>query len=111
MSLKQTKILNEVPQRSFIIEETFKLLSYHKIWLMSWGARKFTKFKDTGLFFTVSGFHHKGIVLITLAWDDTYTVTFLSSQWNVKDTFTNVYFDELAEVIDKKVERIADYKI
>ena len=73
------------------------------------GAKKFTYFSDTALFFTVSGMHHKGIVLITLAFDDTYTVRLLSSQWNQKAIFENIYFEDLAELIDKKVERIKSY--
>jgi hypothetical protein len=34
----------------------------------------------------------------------------LSSQWNEKAKFENVYCDELASLIDEKVERIADYE-
>jgi endo-alpha-1,4-polygalactosaminidase (GH114 family) len=45
-----------------------------------------------------------------LAWNDTYTVRFLSNRWNVKSVVTDVFFDELAEVIDDKVERIGVYE-
>ena len=32
--------------------------------------------------FKVNGHHHKGWVLITLAWNDTYTLRFFSTQFN-----------------------------
>lgn len=109
MSLKKTGVLTSVGERSFNQQETMQLLRLNPIWMMSWAARNFTRFEDKALFFTVSGHHHKGIVLITLAWDDTYTVRLLSNQWNEKAKFVNVFFDELAELIDEKVERIKDY--
>jgi hypothetical protein len=46
---------------------------------------------------------------IPLAWDDTYTVRLLSSKWNEKVKFENVYCDDLAELIDTKIERIKEY--
>ena len=109
MSQKQIEILKSVPQMGFVVSETHKLLRLKLTWLMSWGATAFTNFQDKALFFKVSGHHHKGIVLITLAWDDTYTITLLSSQWNVKKTITNVYFVELSETLDIEIERISDY--
>lgn len=107
--VKQAKILNSVGERSFDQSETMGWLKRQPIWLMSWAARNFTKFEDKALFFTVSGHHHKGIVLITLGWNDTYTVRLLSSHWNEKAKFEEVYCDQLAELIDTKVERIAAY--
>lgn len=110
MSKKKDEVLKSVGERGFDPRETMQWLKVQPIWLMSWGARNFTRFEDKALFFTVSGHHHKGIVLITLAWDDTYTVRLLSSQWNEKAKFENVYCDELASLIDEKVERIGIYK-
>ena len=109
MSLKKIGVLTSAGERSFNQQETLQWLKINPIWLMSWGARNFTKYEDTALFFTVSGHHHKGIVLITLAYDDTYTVRLLSSQWNEKAKFENVYCDQLAELIDHKIERINIY--
>jgi hypothetical protein len=109
MSKKQHEVLSSAPERDFNPTETMQWLTVNKLWLMTWAARNFTRFEDKALFFTVSGHLHKGIVLITLAWDDTYTVRLLSSQWNEKAKFENVYCDELAELIDTKVERIKDY--
>lgn len=71
---------------------------------MSWGARNFSQYKERALFFRVSGRFHKGIVCITLAWDDTYTITLLNLKYVVKQTRTDVYFDELVNNIDHMVE-------
>ena len=110
MSAKQNEVLKSVEERSFDPQETMQWLKANPLWLMTWAARDFTRFEDKALFFKVSGHHHKGIVLITLAWDDTYTVRLLSTQWNEKAKFENVYCDELASLIDEKVERIEDYE-
>jgi hypothetical protein len=109
MSAKKLEVLKSASQRNFDAKETMQWLKANPLWLMTWGARNFTRFGETALFFTVSGNLHKGIVLITLAWDDTYTVRLLSSQWNEKAIFENVYCDDLAELIDCKIERIAEY--
>jgi hypothetical protein len=110
MSAKQNEVLKSAGERDFNPQETMQWLKANPLWLMTWAARDFTRFEDKALFFKVSGHHHKGIVLITLAWDDTYTVRLLSTQWNEKAKFENVYCDELASLIDEKVERIADYE-
>ena len=110
MSVKKNEVLKSVGERDFNPQETMQWLKANPLWLMTWAARDFTRFEDKALFFSVSGHHHKGIVLITLAWDDTYTVRLLSTQWNEKAKFENVYCDELASLIDEKVERIADYE-
>ncbi len=110
MSVKKLEVLKSAVQRNFNAQETMQWLTMNRLWVMTWGARNFTRFEETALFFTVSGNHHKGIVLITLAWDDTYTVRLLSSQWNEKAVFENVYCDDLAELIDTKVERIGIYE-
>ena len=110
MSAKKNAVLKSVAERSFNPQETMQWLKVNPLWLMTWGARDFTRFEDKALFFKVSGNKHKGIVLITLGWDDTYTVRLLSTQWNEKAKFENVYCDELASLIDEKVERISLYE-
>ena len=110
MSENKIKVLKESVEREFDVKETLAWLKVNQVWLWSWGARNFTQYENKALFFTVSGHHHKGIVLITLAWDDTYTVRLLSNRWNVKEVITNVFCDELADIIDEKVERIGIYE-
>ena len=107
---KMLTVLIEVSERNFNQNETMQWLKRHPLWLNTWGFRNVTKFKDTVLFFTVSGFKHNGYVLISLGWDDTYTVTLLSTQCNVKKVIKNVYCDVLAETIDINVERIDAYQ-
>lgn len=104
-NINKTKILQESPERDFNVSETFQLLKMDMNKLMCWGSRNFTIIKDKALFFRVSGMLFNGWVLITLAWDDTYTVRLVSTQWNVKQTITDVYFDCLTDTIDKAVER------
>ena len=108
---KQAEILKSVPQRTFNVAETFNLLKANPIWLMSWGARNFTSFESKALLFKVSGHHFRGIVLITLDYSDTYTITLLSTQWNVKKTIQFVYCDELSDTLDTVIERIPEYAI
>ena len=110
MSQKKITLLESAVQRSFDAKETMQWVTRNRLWAMTWAARNYTQFSGKALFFTVSGHHHKGIVLITLAWDDTYTVRLLSSQWNEKAVFENVYCDDLAELIDTKVERLGIYE-
>ena len=73
--------------------------------MMSWGFENPTNMNNKGLLFKVSGFIHKGYVLITLAFDDTYTVHLLDNKFNVIKTLEGVYCDELTDVIDSVVEK------
>lgn len=107
---KKLDFLNNIKERTFNPNETLAVLK-SQIWkLLSWGARNYTQYENQVLFFNVSARRHKGIVVITLAWDDTYTVRFISTQWNEKHKVENVYFDQLVEVIDKHIEYVPMYK-
>ena len=68
------------------------------------GRSQLRSVQEQGALFRVSGRLHKGIVCITLAWDDTYTITLLNLKFEVKQTRTDVYFDELVNNIDHMVE-------
>ena len=78
--------------------------------LMSWAARDYTNFRNKGLLFKVSGFKHKGYVLITLDFDDTYTVYLLDYHCEIKETLEMVYCDELTDRIDRHVEKGENYE-
>ena len=110
MSVKKLEVLKNTCQREFNPKETMQWVNINPLWRMTWGATNFTTFQNKALFFNVSGFNHKGIVLITLDWNDTYTITLVSTQWNVKKVIKDVYCDELANVIDVNVERISEYQ-
>jgi len=96
-------------QRTFNPSETLQLLNRYGFRFWSWGANGFKNLANQALFFKVHGHHHKGYVLITLNYADLYEVRFLTTRGNIKDTITDLYFDQLFDAIDEKVERIEAY--
>jgi len=85
-------------------------LDIMKFW--SWGANGFTvdKKKGTKMFrMTVRGHHHKGYVYIVLNFLDLFDVYLVNKKNIIKDKMTDLYFDQLADAIDEKVERINAY--
>lgn len=83
--------------------------SDYNLMFFSWGVNDIgflsgTKENTKGLCFRVRGRLFKGWVHIALNFDDTYIVSFISTQGNVKKTLENVYCDELTEKIDQVVE-------
>jgi hypothetical protein len=96
-------------EREFDPRETLQLLQRYQFRFWSWNANRFTNLENKGLLFKVQGNHHKGYVLITLGYDDTYKVHIVSTQGNVKDTYEGIYFDMLFETIDDRIERIEEY--
>jgi|694.fasta_scaffold03804_49 hypothetical protein len=102
-----------------IIQQQLYAGGRNKVW--SWGANGWTHGKmpineqgfggENFLIFKVQGFLFKGMVRVILAWDDTYTVQLLKKEKGelvVKDEITNVYCDELTDIIDRKVEHCGD---
>lgn len=115
--MSKTTFLNDfnttdkLAKRSFEPIETMKVLKHNISIYWSWGVSRTVNLLNKGLLLSVNGNLHKGFVLITLDWDDTYTVTFLNKQYNeVKEQKTMVYFDVLVEIIDSEIERIPEYK-
>jgi hypothetical protein len=96
-------------EREFDTMETMQVLSYNKSIYWSWGVSKRTNLNDKGLLLKVSGNHHKGSVLITLGWDDTYCVYIISNSGKILNEYKEVYFDVLTELIDNRIERIKEY--
>ena len=70
-----------------------------------------TNIENKGLMFKVNGHHHKGYVLITLDWMDTYDVHLVTTHGNIVKSFEMVYFDMLVEIIDNNIERIEEYVV
>ena len=63
-----------------------------------------------GMGFHVNGHHHKGWVVITLNFMDTYDVHYVSESGDeIVETQTDLYFDQIGEVIDRRIEWIEDY--
>ncbi len=96
-------------EREFDTMETMQVLSYNKSIYWSWGVSKRTNLNDRGLLLKVSGNHHKGSVLITLSWNDTYSVYIISNSGKILNEYKEVYFDVLTELIDNRIERIKEY--
>ena len=91
--------------------------------LWSWGASKFQAFKENqiegigeyylgGLVFYVRGAKHKGHVVVTLAGNDTYTVSIGHLKKRAimpKKQVKEVYFDMLPDIIDGLIEKQDHY--
>lgn len=85
----------------------------------SWGPSTFRAVKENqiqgineaylgGLLFYVRGMKHKGHVFVSLALNDTYTVSIgnvVKGQMKLKKQVSEVYFDQLGEIIDELIER------
>lgn len=96
------------------IYNQLRTLGQTEMW--SWGARSFKVFNEKnftdighlgGLFFQVSGHLFKGKVMIRLAGNDTYTIDFgtlRSGVFKSKKQITDVYFDQMVDIIDDYVE-------
>jgi len=96
-------------EMEFDMNETLQVLKYNIVIYWSWGVSKLTNIQGKGLLLTVNGNHHKGHVLITLAYDDTYSVYIVNRIGKILNEYEMVYFDMLVEIIDNRIERIPDY--
>ena len=54
--------------------------------------------------FTVDGALFAGQVKVTLGWDDLYMIEFIETNGNCITVLHEIYFDDLANVIDRNVE-------
>ena len=82
--------------------------------MMSWGAHNFLVDRKNGtkMFrMNVQGHHHKGHVYIFLNGLDLFDVYLTTTQGTIKDRTDEMglYFDQLVEWIDERVERIPEY--
>jgi hypothetical protein len=106
MSDKMTELL----QREFDLNETLMVLKSPINIYWTWGVEKIYDVKNQGLILKVNGHHWKNFVLVTLAWNDTYTVSLLDEELNPTKTITEIYFDMLQNTIDREIEFIEEYK-
>lgn len=107
---KRFENIEELVQREFNVDETVQLLKLNPNVFWSWGVEKTLNFKKKGLMLLVNGHHHKGWVLIVLAWNDTYSYYLIEDGKSIKKEAHDVYFDELQNRLDKDIEYIEDYK-
>lgn len=101
--------IETVLEREFNPEETLQVLKSNQAIYWSWGVAKLFQYENKSLFLKVNGFKHKGWVLITLGWDDTYTFRLLNNQYNEVHKETGVYVDEIRNRIDEVVEKQENY--
>jgi len=94
-------------ERQFDPQITFKQLMVKKTIVWCWGATEFTGYKEDALVFKVRGYKHKGYVVITLGFIDTYNIHLLSFKGEqVGETITDIYCDRLTDAIDSLVETV-----
>ena len=87
-----------------------KVLSMRKTTLMSWGFNSLKVIPD-GLQFEVNGFIHKGTVQVVYVHGmDLFEVRLIDKENNIIKTMSEIYFDQLVEVIDNNVEKVENYE-
>lgn len=101
--------------RPFNPKELLQVLSSNQPIFWSWGASAFTidVEKDTKMFrMKVNGHHHKGHVYIFLNGGDMFDVYLTTLKGRIKDRTPEMglFFDQLVEWIDNKIERIPEYE-
>lgn len=107
------KKLVKLGEREFNPMETLQLISrYNSMIWFSWGVptSSIKILGNKGLLFKVSGHHYKGMVLITLSFLDLYDVHLVNPDGEVTEKMEGIFFDQLQEIIDNRIERIPDYK-
>ena len=94
----------------FDLSETMQVLAKtNPMVYWSWGVSAKYNYENKALVLKVNAHHHKGYVVITLDFNDTYIVNIVKTSGRIVATYENVYFDCLQEVIDDKIERIQEY--
>lgn len=101
--------IEDLLQREFDVNETVKVIKHDLQVYWSWGVERLINVKNKGLLLKVNGHHHKGWMLIVLAWNDTYSYYLLEANRTIKKEQHEVYFDMLQQMIDKDIEFIESY--
>ena len=104
-----TETINTIMEREFDSQETLQWLKIHQLNFMSWGVEKMLQYESRSLFLKVNGFVHSGWVLITLAWNDTYTVRLLDDQFEIIKESNLIYCDMLCDTVDFLVESNSEF--
>jgi len=109
IKMQLSELTKKLGESEFNQIETLQVLKHNKLVFWSWGVSQLINFGNKGLGMKVSGNLHKGWVLITLSYMDTYSVHLVSNKGEVIKSFDMVYFDMLSELIDENIERIKSY--
>lgn len=99
------EFIDEKKERQFDPQTTFNQLMVNQQIMWCWGANHFEPFGEDALTFKVNGYKHKGYVVITLGFMDTYDIHLLDYDgYQVGKTTNDVYCDQLTDIIDSLVE-------
>jgi len=101
--------INQLFKMEFNVNETMEWVKIKPIIFMSWGVSRRLNFSNKALCLLVNGRYFKSWVVITLDYNDTYTVSFLKKDLTVKTQIQEVYCDQLNEIIDDAIETNPNY--
>lgn len=101
--------IESIKKDNFNVNETMQVLTSNLSVYWSWGVSTKINYQNKALILKVSGHHHKGYVVITLDYNDTYNVHMVNTRGTILNEYTMVYFDNLVELIDNRIERVAEY--
>ena len=104
-SLENVRLLS-VPE----IKQIQQTITQNRSIAWSWGARSWTNVKNRGLAFRVSGFKHKGNVVVMLNHSDFFNVELVNIRGNSKRLVKDIFVGDLVDVIDGLVEKTDNYK-
>jgi hypothetical protein len=91
------------------VNETLRLLRTGGLKFFSWGGQAWMNLYNKFLRFKVNGHHHKGHVYISVNGSDLYNIYLTSTRGTVKEVIEDIYFEDLVDVIDNKIERVDEY--
>ena len=92
-----------------ITQYILKVLYSNPITIWSWGFENPIRLRN-GIKFNVSGIIFLGEVeIIYNAGNDLFVISLFSSNGLLHKKLENIYVDQLVDVIDENVERVADY--
>lgn len=96
--------------RDLDANELLKLLTCNISIYWSWGVSQKHYILNKVVRLRVNGHHHKGYVYIVVNGSDLFDVYLTTLKDEIKTEIKDLYFDQLVDAIDEKVEKIAAYK-
>lgn len=105
--VKTSRDLDEAQLKALFFAQIYKY--------MSWGAhKKVIYYSDDGYAraarFYVNAHHHKGHMYIRVNGSDLYDVFYTTLKGRIIDESLDLFFDQLVDVIDSRIEYIPEYK-
>lgn len=102
----------EIKTSSDIAKYIWYILTLDPYIPMSWGIEEESiETSEDSVEFKVNGFLHQGNVRITfIEGADLFQVCLYDEDGALKEQIDDVYFDNLTEIIDQKVEKCENYK-